>query len=153
MQILGGLFVRIRLACWGVNINSYGPNPIACSGPWGLAVSKYIDSSGKKVFYPVAKGQYNEVTIKMQGARGRDFTLANREAGIKGGAPDGYTWHHVVCDPKTGRARIQLVLRSAHEATFPHSGFVADFEKQFGVKYDSAEARVIIEKKGWREQC
>lgn len=137
----------------GHNLHSYVPNPTAWIDPWGWAVTNYVDFSGKKVFYPVARGQYNEVVIKMQGSRGRDFTLANRAAGIKGGTPNGYTWHHVDYDPRTGRATMQLVTTKAHEASFPHRGSVADFEKHFGVKYGSPAARAIVEKKGWRGKC
>lgn len=47
-----------------------------------------------------------------------------------------YTWHH--CDdfdPTTGECTMQLVLRKAHQATYPHKGSVAQYEKFHGVKY------------------
>lgn len=37
-----------------------------------------------------------------------------------------YTWHYFDdFDPKTGKCTMQLVLRKAHEATYPHKGSVA----------------------------
>jgi transposase len=90
----------------------------------------------------------------MQGTRGRDFTAANRAAGIKGGTPKGYTWHHVDdFNSRTGRTTMQLVQTSAHEATFPHKGSVSQFEKKFGVEYGSKAARDLVDKKGWRGKC
>ena len=94
----------------GTNLHSYAPNSLRFIDPLGLAPLKGVDFTGQEVFYPVGPGQYNEVQIKMQGSRGRDFTLANEAAGIKGGVPEGYTWHHVDdFDPKTGRTTMQLV--------------------------------------------
>ncbi len=44
---------------------------------------------------------------------------------------------------------MQLVKREAHEATFPHGGSVSQYEKEFGVTYDTREAIVVSEEKGW----
>ncbi|MNJ46309.1 hypothetical protein D3C77_414370 [compost metagenome] len=105
--------------------------------------------------FPVSGNQKNIVTITMQGSRGRDFTQAFKEAGIKGSssAVDDYTWHHVDdFDPKTGKTTMQLVKTSAHEATFPHGGSVSQFEKNFGLRsgdYGKAEAIAISQDKGW----
>jgi len=89
----------------------------------------------------------------MQGARGRDFTQAYKEAGIKASAADDYTWHHVDdFDPKTGKTTMQLVKTSAHEATFPRGGSVSQFEKHFGLpsgSYGNADAVGISQSKGW----
>ncbi|EOI3557140.1 HNH endonuclease [Cronobacter dublinensis] len=43
---------------------------------------------------------------------------------------------------------MQLVKESAHQATFPHKGSVSQFEKHFGVKYDSQEAVILLNPKG-----
>ncbi|MDM9557198.1 MULTISPECIES: HNH endonuclease [Pseudomonas] len=105
--------------------------------------------------FPVTGNQKKIVTITMQGSRGRDFTQAFKEAGIKATDPavDDYTWHHVDdFDPKTGKSTMQLVKTSAHEATFPHGGSVSQFEKHFGLRsgdYGKAEAIAISHDKGW----
>ena len=89
----------------------------------------------------------------MQGARGRDFTQAFLEAGISKSEARGYTWHHLNdFDPVTGKTTMQLVTTSAHEATFPHAGSVAQFEQHFGLpsgSYGSADAVSISHSKGW----
>lgn len=90
----------------------------------------------------------------MQGTRSRDFTLAYQQAGFTpteaSVAKDaGYTWHHVRdFDPETGKTTMQLVKRSAHEATYPHAGSVEQFEKHLGVKY-GPEGVKAAEQKGW----
>jgi hypothetical protein len=95
------------------------------------------------------------VQIEMQGARGRDFTQAYKEAGFSprqaaAAKEAGYTWHHVRdFDPATGKSTMQLVTRTGHEATFPHAGSVEQYEKHFGVKYDTPAAVEAAQKKGW----
>ncbi|MCW1247585.1 hypothetical protein OC610_24435, partial [Pseudomonas sp. SAICEU22] len=37
----------------------------------------------------------------------------------------------------------------SHEATFPHGGSVAQYEKHFKVKYESTESVLAASKKGW----
>ncbi|WP_373863676.1 HNH endonuclease [Pseudomonas mucidolens] len=86
----------------------------------------------------------------MQGSRPRDFTQAYEEAGIPKSAKKHYTWHHVDdFDPKTGNTTMQLIRKSAHEATYPHGGSVAQYEKHFKVKYGSSESVLEASKKGW----
>ncbi|WP_202949719.1 HNH endonuclease [Pseudomonas sp. GM50] len=48
-----------------------------------------------------------------------------------------------------GTTTIQLVKTAAHEATFPHGGSVAQYEKHFKVKYESTESVLAASKKGW----
>lgn len=87
----------------------------------------------------------------MQGSRGRDFTQAFKESGINRKDAKGYyIWHHFDdFDPETGSTTMQLVQRSAHEETYPHSGSASQFSKEFGVKYDTPEAVFVSEEKGW----
>ncbi len=81
-----------------------------------------------------------------------NFKAANEAAGFKSQSgnftqkshPSNYTRHHLdACDPVTIGTTIQLVETSAHEATFPHSGSVSQFEANHGVKYGSSEAKQI----------
>ena len=138
----------------GTNLYRYAPNPCAWIDPWGWAY-KGVDFTGSPDLFPVTGNQKKIVTITMQGSRGRDFTQAFKEAGIKATDPavDDYTWHHVDdFDPKTGKSTMQLVKTSAHEATFPHGGSVSQFEKHFGLRsgdYGKAEAIAISHDKGW----
>ena len=90
----------------------------------------YLNELGKEVIVP----------IKMTGARGADFTAAFDKAKIpkrmRKEIRKNYTWHHYDdFDPTTGECTMQLVLRKAHQATYPHKGFVAQYEKFHGVKY------------------
>lgn len=90
----------------------------------------YIDSNGKETI----------VTIKMTGSRGKDDTLAFDNANIhrneRKGIKENYTWHHIDdFDPQTGTCTIQLVLKGAHVATYPHKGAVSQYENYHGVKY------------------
>ncbi|MBG6128314.1 RHS repeat-associated protein [Pseudomonas sp. BG2dil] len=138
----------------GVNLYQYAPNPCVWIDPWGWAY-KGVDFTGSPDLFPVSGNQKNIVTITMQGSRGRDFTQAFKEAGIKSSNPavDDYTWHHVDdFDPNTGKTTMQLVKTSAHEATFPHGGSVSQFEKHFGLRsgeYGKSEAIAISQDKGW----
>ncbi|MBV4464544.1 RHS domain-containing protein [Pseudomonas sp. SWRI79] len=133
----------------GLNLYQYAPNPIGWADPWGWAFAG-VDFTGSSDLFPTTGSQKNIVTIKMQGARGRDFTQAFKEAGIPKKAATGYTWHHVDdFNPKTGTTTMQLVKTAAHEATFPHGGSVAQYEKHFKVKYESTESVLAASKKGW----
>ncbi|WP_442000301.1 HNH endonuclease [Pseudomonas abietaniphila] len=92
----------------------------------------------------------------MQGSRARDFTEAYKQAGLKEAdvkAQGKYTWHHLDdFDPTTGKSTMQLVTRSAHEASLPHTGSVAQLEKHFGLpsgSYGSKDAIGISQSKGW----
>jgi RHS repeat-associated protein len=133
----------------GLNLYQYAPNPIGWADPWGWAYAG-VDFTGSSDLYPIKGAQKNIVTIKMQGSRSRDFTQAYKEAGIPRSAKKDYTWHHVDdFDPKTGNTTMQLVRKSAHEATYPHGGSVAQYEKHFKVNYDSSESVLAASKKGW----
>ncbi|MBT2298676.1 RHS domain-containing protein [Pseudomonas fluorescens] len=133
----------------GLNLYQYAPNPIGWADPWGWAFAG-VDFTGSSDLFPTTGSQKNIVTIKMQGARGRDFTQAFKEAGISKKTATGYTWHHVDdFNPKTGTTTMQLVKTAAHEATFPHGGSVAQYEKHFKVKYESTESVLAASKKGW----
>ncbi|WP_294738187.1 RHS repeat-associated core domain-containing protein [uncultured Pseudomonas sp.] len=133
----------------GFNLYQYAPNPIVWADPWGWAYAG-VDFTGSSDLFPTTGTQRNIVTINMQGRRTRDFTQAFKEAGIPKSAAAGYTWHHVDdFIPQKGTTTMQLVKTSAHEATFPHGGSVAQFEKHFKVKYDTREAILVASKNGW----
>ena len=133
----------------GFNLYQYAPNPIGWADPWGWAYAG-VDFTGSSDLYPITGSQRNIVTIKIQGSRSRDFTQAYKEAGIPKSAKHLYTWHHVDdFDPKTGNTTMQLVRKPAHQATYPHGGSVAQYEKHFKVKYDSSESVLAASKKGW----
>ena len=92
----------------------------------GTAVVK-----GQTVNGPVS--QY--VVIKLTGSRRKDFERANSIVGLPG-TPDDYTWHHIDdFDASTGWSTLELVRTSAHKATVPHSGSVAQYEEFNGVPY------------------
>lgn len=104
----------------GNNNFQYAPNPLGWVDPLGLAF--------KPVIFPPNQ-VIHDVTIKMQGGRGRDFKAANEEAQINGnrGLPTQgshkhvhgeVTWHHVDYNPLTNEARMQLVTTVDHEAKF-----------------------------------
>jgi len=139
----------------GVSLYRYAPNPITWIDPWGWAF-KSVNFEGSSDLFPVSGNQKNIVSIEMQGSRGRDFTEAYKQAGLKEAdvkALGKYTWHHLDdFDPTTGRSTMQLVTRSAHEASLPHTGSVAQFEKHFGLpsgSYGSKDAIGISQSKGW----
>jgi hypothetical protein len=58
-----------------------------------------------------------DVRIELTGSRGRDFTLANKAAGLDS-TPEGYTWHHHQ-DP----GLMQLIETDAHRLTAHTGGF------------------------------
>jgi RHS repeat-associated protein len=118
----------------GLNLYQYAPNPIGWADPWGWAYAG-VDFTGSSDLYPIKGSHRNIVTIKMQGSRSRDFTQAYKKAGIPRSAKKHYTWHQVDdFDAKSGNTTMQLVRKSAHEATYPHGGSVAQYEKHFKVK-------------------
>ncbi|MDO8334625.1 MAG: RHS repeat-associated core domain-containing protein [Nitrosomonas sp.] len=131
----------------GLNLYAYVKNSILFIDPFGLA-GKIDDNNFFAPSNEYGRGSGSgQVTIPYQGSRGRDFTLANKEAGFKSGTPDGYTWHHVNYDPKTGEGRMQLVKTDVHSTT-PHSGGVSDFQNATKLEYDKPEAVDHVEKKG-----
>ncbi|EKT4523367.1 HNH endonuclease [Pseudomonas putida] len=139
----------------GLNCYQYAPSAISWIDPWGLAF-KSINFEGSPELFPISGNQKNIVKIQLQGARGRDFTEAYKQAGLTKAevkAVGKYTWHHLDdFDPATGRGTMQLVTKSAHEASLPHTGSVAQFEKHFGLpsgSYGSPEAVAISQRKGW----
>jgi hypothetical protein len=92
----------------------------------------------------------------MQGSRGRDFTEAYKKAGLKESEvklKGKYTWHHLDdFNPATGESTMQLVTRSAHEASLPHKGSVSQFEQNFGLpsgSYGGKDAIGVAQSKGW----
>jgi hypothetical protein len=86
----------------------------------------------------------------MQGSRQRDFVQAFKEAGISKADASGYTWHHLDdFNPETGKTTMQLVKTQAHIESFPHAGSADQFAKHFKVNYDSNEAVLAAQKKGW----
>jgi hypothetical protein len=124
-------------------------NPLSWIDPFGLGLSG-VDFSNSPDLFPVTGDQKNIVQIPMQGSRGRDFTEAFKESKIPRADAADYTWHHVNdFDPQTGKTTLQLVKTPTHEASLPHKGSVSQFEKEFGVKYDSPKAVALAEEKGW----
>ena len=131
-----------------INLHTYAPNPLRWLDPWGWSYGP-VDFSGSPDLYPTTANQKNVVEIVMQGSRTRDFTQANKAAGFTK-TPQGYTWHHVAdFDPSTGKTTMQLVTRTAHEATYPHAGSADQFAKHFNVTYDSPEAVKAAQNKDW----
>ncbi|PWC09216.1 hypothetical protein B4923_20675, partial [Brenneria roseae subsp. americana] len=133
----------------GIRPQGYVHNPLEWVDPLGLSIYPGVDFSGTDALY---KGGTNTVKIKMTGGRYGDFKAANDIAGYKGPSgiatgkahPDGYTWHHLDdYNPATNESTMQLVKTEAHEATFPHSGSVSQFEKHHGVEYESPEAKRV----------
>jgi RHS repeat-associated protein len=131
----------------GWNLYQYALNPLGWIDPWGLSRYPGVDFSGSDALYPHGE---NIVKIPMTGSRYGDFKAANELANYKNSVgnitgkshPDGYTWHHLNdYDPITNTSTMQLVETSAHEATFPHSGSVSQYEQYHGVKYESLEAK------------
>ncbi|MCK6710110.1 DUF6531 domain-containing protein [Enterobacter cloacae] len=131
----------------GWNLYQYAPNPLGWIDPTGLSRYPGVDFSGSDALYPHGE---SIVKIKMTGSRYGDFKAANEIAGYANASgnitgkshPENYTWHHLNdYDPVTNTSTMQLVKTSAHEASFPHSGSVSQFEKHHGVKYESVEAK------------
>ena len=97
-----------------LNFYAYVPNTL-----------RHIDPSGLfgQVVFPQSKLYQGpngpcQVTIQMQGTRGRDFTQANLAAGLSE-TPKDYTWHHVAdFDGRSGKCTMQFVKKCDHEATY-----------------------------------
>ncbi|WP_245609162.1 RHS repeat-associated core domain-containing protein [Vibrio rhizosphaerae] len=133
----------------GLRPQGYVHNPMEWVDPLGLDL-KTVDFTGSNDLFPTSGNQKNIVKIRMQGARGRDFTQAYKAAGINSSDAKGYTWHHVAdFDPNTGETTMQLVKTEAHVDSLPHRGSVSQFEKHFGVEYGSQEAVKTSQSKGW----
>jgi RHS repeat-associated protein len=137
----------------GDNLYLYAPNSSRWVDPWGLSYGP-VDFAGSPDLFPTSGRQQNIVSIELQGSRSRDFTLAYKEAGFTpaeaaAAKKAGYTWHHVRdYDPVSGRSSMQLVLRTTHEASYPHAGSAEQFAKAHGVAYDTAEAVAYVEDRG-----
>ena len=134
----------------GLNVCAYVHDPLTWVDPFGLAgrgncgtgvhrnSSGGVDFSQSPDLYPVSGNQKNIVRIEYTGSRRQDFGAANRAAGISTTQqpPRGYTWHHLDdYDPGTNTGTMQLVSRESHEATYPHSGGVAQYERATGIRY------------------
>ncbi|QYX50268.1 HNH endonuclease [Pseudomonas tussilaginis] len=139
----------------GVNFYQYAPSAVTWIDPWGLAF-KSVNFEGSPDLFPISGNQKNIVTIQLQGSRGRDFTEAFKQAGLTKAQVKRvgkYTWHHLDdFDPMTGKGTMQLITQSAHEASLPHTGSVAQFEKHFGLSsgaYGTSEAVAISQDKDW----
>ncbi|MBD5465426.1 MAG: hypothetical protein HDR22_06355 [Lachnospiraceae bacterium] len=118
-----------------------------CIDPFGLL--KTVDFTGHPDLFPHPN---NIVQITMTGSRATDFAEAYKKSGIPSNTK-GYTWHHVHdFDPVTGKTTMQLVKTETHVANIPHKGSVSQFEKEFGVTYESYEAKQIAYEKGWRKK-
>ena len=135
------------IGLWGgENLYSFAPNANVWVDPLGLL---FFNPNHGDLF-PATGGQKNTVQITMQGSRGRDFTAAFKEAGIPRADAKGYTWHHVDdFDPKTGKTTMQLVKTDGDHKSTGHKGSVHQFEKKYGVKYDTPKAVKLSERKGW----
>ncbi|WP_082392058.1 RHS repeat domain-containing protein, partial [Neisseria sp. 83E34] len=127
----------------GGNLYWFAPNAQGWVDWLGLQLQNYVFPPHQVI---------SQVTIEMQGSRGRDFLAANELAGLNGkrGSPTreahklvygDVTWHHVDYDPITNKATMQLVTRKDHEASLPHRGSVKDFEDAHGVTYGSTQAK------------
>lgn len=85
--------------------------------------------------YPAGEGQQSIVPIRLTGSYRADEKLAN-EAGGFTEKPEGYMWHHVDdFNPQNGTSSVELVNKKVHNATIPHIGGVAQYEKHRGVRY------------------
>lgn len=124
----GALASKVRLspASWAARKGYSGVGTTANGGP---------TFAGTEHLYPAAQGQRNIVKIRLTGSRRADYRLANKEGRFIE-KPKGYMWHHVDdFDPGTGKASVELIAKDAHDATLPHAGSVAQYEKHHGVRY------------------
>jgi len=118
--------VRRSPASWAAEKGYSGVGTTAKGGPT-FAATEHL--------YPAAQGQRNVVTIRLTGSRRGDEKLANKRGEFTETPPD-YRWHHVDdFDPKSGEASLELIHKDAHNATLPHAGSVAQYEKHHGVRY------------------
>jgi RHS repeat-associated protein len=97
-----------------------------------------VDFANSPYLFPVEGEQLNVVRIEYTGSRRKDFGAANKAAKISESQkpPELYTWHHLDdYDPQTNTGTMQLIKREVHEATYPHKGGIAQYEKHTGKKY------------------
>ena len=134
----------------GIQLYGYVPDPTLYIDPFGLALSGINFANSPSLYNGDAGTPI--VQIPLQGSRGRDFTQANIAGGFDT-QPAGYTWHHLDdFDPATGMSTMQLVETGAHSSV-AHGGSVAQFQQEFGVKYDTAASREISEQQGWQRDA
>ena len=130
---------------WAENSKSGSKTPAqraAEKGYKGIGTTPNVgaDFAGSGYVYIGSDGKETIVKIQMTGSRGRDFTQAFNEANIpkniRKSIKENYTWHHLDdFNPETGECTMQLVLRDAHVATYPHKGSVSQYEKYYNVEY------------------
>ena len=72
----------------------------------------------------------------MTGNRDKDFELADKMCGYEK-RPDGYMWHHLDdYDVETNTCTMELVKEGANDATKPHMGSCAQYDKIHGKSYN-----------------
>jgi len=151
----------------GTNGHAYVPDPTSWIDPFGLKWKPGVGNPdmpeigvtpnggptfvGTEHLFPTTGDQKNIVQIPMQGDRTRDFTQADKLAGIKASDREGrYTWHHVDdFNSKSGMTTMQLVDMDTHKAVSGHKGSVYQFKQETGLKYGTPEAIRYSENKGW----
>lgn len=135
----------IGLAGGNPTLYGYVGNTIGEVDPFGLF--NIVDFTGHPDLYPHPN---SIIKITMTGCRKSDFTAAFKASGISSNIT-GYTWHHVHdFDSITGETTMQLIKTETHIANLPHNGSVSQYEKAFGVKYETYEAKMVSYEKGWR---
>lgn len=78
--------------------------------------------------------KFGQISIKLTGSRGKDFALANAEAGLPK-TPKGYTWHHLDdYDPITNSCTMQLVKTEVHDMA-SHTGGSALWQHLYEIIY------------------
>lgn len=124
---------------------AYVHDPLVLFDPLGLLPYKGFFAKRNEYAQGRNPGRSRQ-RIPYQGSRGRDFTLANRQAGFSR-TPAGYTWHHVDYNPRTGHGTMQLVRTDVHDA-HRHRGGVSRFRAATGLAYDTPDAVRHVESKG-----
>lgn len=82
-----------------------------------------------------------DIKIELTGIRSYDEQVANEVAGIVGGTPELYVWHHLDdFNPVTGTCTMQLVLKEFHNKVIyknaaDHVGGAAVWSNFYGVAY------------------
>lgn len=118
--------VRLSPAEWAAKKGYAGVGTSANGGP---------TFAGTEHLYPATEGQRSVVRIRLTGSRRGDEKLANQRGEFTE-TPPGYRWHHVDdFDSESGEASLELIHKDAHNATSPHAGSVAQYEKHHGVRY------------------
>lgn len=138
---------RDPISLWGgLNLFIYPTNPTNWTDRLGLQPRPNAQGFfAKSHEYGRGSGSGRQ-RIPYQGSRGRDFTAANKAAGFDK-TPDGYTWHHVNYNPRTGYGDMQLVKTDVHSAV-SHSGGVSQFKAATGLEYDTYDAVKHVEGEG-----